>query len=399
MGNIGRRALTENVMAGNEVSSLVKRQYENRITDLERQLNERNSGPSPAMVERMRKQIEQRYLDLIDLVKAKPSEEANTPSFRNKLLAELQEANQELESEIASSLDGMGRSHIDRMGSLSNGAAFKRGHSGRGSVARMSREIDQNAGQDHRAPTIQLEETVRKYERANHSLQADLEVLKMQQMKSDVIRNHLECQLREILRTVNEEPSNPSRTMEELRRRLNEENEELEVMLREEVEARKRAEEARLKGTQTLKEFQDSITNGLDNRFERLESDQVILSQQNRIGAQALETQRMQITELQQIKTLLESELTECRKRCEELEEIRELDAEEKRHLVVELQEAEIERASSGDLEHALASWKQKADSYRDRIEAAEVARVKAEKSESFAYRCRKEASGSSGRS
>lgn len=181
------------------------------------------------------------------------------------------------------------------MRNLSNGSSFKRGHAAQGSVARMTREIDQNIHQENRTPTIQLEETVRKYERSNHSLQADLEVLKMQQMKSDVIRNHLECQLRDILRTINEESSNPSRTMDELRRRLNEENEELEVMLREEVEARKRAEEARLKGTQNLKEFQDQITHGLDNRFGRLESDQVILSQQNRIGAQALETQRMQI--------------------------------------------------------------------------------------------------------
>lgn len=87
-------------MAGNEVSTLVKRQYENRIADLERQLNERtNAGPSKAMVERMRRQIEQRYLDLINLVKAKPSEEGDEP-FRNKLLAELQEANQELECEM-----------------------------------------------------------------------------------------------------------------------------------------------------------------------------------------------------------------------------------------------------------------------------------------------------------
>lgn len=180
------------------------------------------------------------------------------------------------------------------MKTLSNGSVYKRGHGGHGSVARMSREIDQHVAQD-RNPAIHLEETVRKYERSNHSLQADLEVLKMQQMKSDVIRNHLECQLRQVLDMVNEEPSNPSRTMEELKRRLNAENEGLEEMLREEVEARTRAEEARLKGTHALKEFQDSITNGLDNRFGRLESDQVALAHQNRVGAQALETQRIQI--------------------------------------------------------------------------------------------------------
>lgn len=49
----------------------------------------------------------------------------------------------------------------------------------------------------------------------------------------------------------------------------------------------------------------------------------------------------------------------DTRRRCDELEQIRELESDEKRQLVVQLQEADIERASSGDLENALASWKQ----------------------------------------
>jgi hypothetical protein len=52
-------------------------------------------------------------------------------------------------------------------------------------------------------------------------------------------------------------------------------------------------------------------------------------------------------------------ELMESRRRNDELKNLRELEAEENRQLIVELQEAEIERPSSGDLEHALASWKQ----------------------------------------
>lgn len=55
-----------------------------------------------------------------------------------------------------------------------------------------------------------------------YKTQADLLVLKMQQMKSNVIGNHLECQLRQLLETVNKEPANQSRTIEELRRTLNE---------------------------------------------------------------------------------------------------------------------------------------------------------------------------------
>lgn len=183
-------------------------------------------------------------------------------------------------------------------------------------------------------------------------------------------------------------------------------------MLREEVEARKRAEKARLKGTWTPNEFQDLITNGLDNLFGRLESDQVASAQQNRIGAQALENRKMQIVHLirdcrrasswdhlgqvltfwslradcfffepvifanlrmsfrksrphlkpASVKiwptsvdwTMLMSasyrllELMESRRRNDELKNLRELEAEENRQLIVELQEAEIERPSSG---------------------------------------------------
>jgi len=82
---------------------------------------------------------------------------------------------------------------------------------------------------------------------------------------------------------------------------------------------------------------------------------------------------------------MLEEELMDYKQKCEHYGQMIEQEAEEKRQMLAELQEAQIERASTGDLENALVSWKQKADQYRDRVEAAEVARLKAEKSETFA--------------
>ncbi|MBW0481798.1 hypothetical protein O181_021513 [Austropuccinia psidii MF-1] len=360
----------------------MKKHYENRIADLERQLNERDTNLNKATVDRVKKQVEQRYNELIDLVNsADPTKSED--GFRNKLLIELHEANQELENEIALSLDSLGRPVVEKMKAYSNGTSFKRNHAAPGSVARMSRELDQNAQVHDRSKVVQLEDTIRKYERANHLLQADLQVLHMQQLSSDVIRKHLESQLDDMLRAVND--SNQSLTMDEVKTRLNLENERLQELLREEVEARSRAEHARLRGSQTLKELQNTITNGLDDRFSKLESTQINLLSQNRLTSQELTNQKTRINELEKLKASLETELMDYKERCEQYAHVIEQESEEKRQMLAELQEAQIERASSGDLENALASWKQKADSYRDRVEAAEVARLKAEKSETFA--------------
>ncbi|PLW35689.1 hypothetical protein PCANC_13838 [Puccinia coronata f. sp. avenae] len=378
MGNIGRRSNEDAEMSAN-----AKKEYENRIADLERQLHERDATLNKATIDRVKKQVEQRYTDLIHLVKSDPNK--NEHELKNKLLAELQQANEELENEMALSLDSLGRPVIEPMKSFANGAAFKRNHGRPGSVARMSREIDQNAMGQDRFKMIQLEETIRKHERANHALQADLQVMSIQQIKSDVIRNHLESQLSGLLRILNNEDSNQSITIDEIKRKLNVENEQLQELLKEEMEARNLAEQSRLKGSQNLKEIQNSLTNSMDDRFSKLESNQFNLLSQNRASVQELETQKNRVNELQHTKTMLETELMDYKQRCEHYAQMIEQEAEDKRQMLAELQEAQIERASSGDLENALVSWKQKADQYRDRVEAAEVARLKAEKSETFA--------------
>ncbi|KAH9453195.1 hypothetical protein MJO29_012608 [Puccinia striiformis f. sp. tritici] len=379
MGNVGRRSHPENT----GMSGPAKKEYENRISDLERQLQERDTILNKATIDRVKKQVEQRYTDLIHLVQSDPNKTEN--ELKNKLLAELQQANQELEDEMASSLDSLGRPVIEPMKTFANGAAFKRNHGRPGSVARMSREIDQNAlGQD-RFKVIQLEETIRKHERATHGLQADLQVMSIQQIKSDVIRNHLESQLNGLLKILNTEDSNQSITIEEIKRKLNIENEQLQELLKEEIEARSLAEQSRLKGSQNLKEIQNSLTNSMDDRFSKLESNQFNLLSQNRASVHELENQKSRINELQQTKTMLETELMDYKQRCDHYAQMIEQEAEDKRQMLAELQEAQIERASSGDLENALVSWKQKADQYRDRVETAEVARLKAEKSETFA--------------
>jgi hypothetical protein len=81
-----------------EMSANAKKEYENRIADLERQLHERDATLNKATIDRVKKQVEQRYTDLIHLVKSDPNK--NEHELKNKLLAELQQANEELENEM-----------------------------------------------------------------------------------------------------------------------------------------------------------------------------------------------------------------------------------------------------------------------------------------------------------
>lgn len=170
----------------------------------------------------------------------------------------------------------------DKARPVSNGL-FKRGHQSSGSVARMSREIDQNSVD--RARTSQLEDQLRRHERSNNSLQADLHVAQMQQSASDVVRRHLESQMRDMAAMV-ESSGQPGFSLDDARRRLAEENKRLQELLAQEAEARQRAEQARLKGTQALRELQSSITNSLDDRFSRIESNQSALNARNRMSMQ-----------------------------------------------------------------------------------------------------------------
>ncbi|KAI9606527.1 hypothetical protein H4Q26_006061 [Puccinia striiformis f. sp. tritici PST-130] len=356
MGNVGRRSHPENT----GMSGPAKKEYENRISDLERQLQERDTILNKATIDRVKKQVEQRYTDLIHLVQSDPNKTEN--ELKNKLLAELQQANQELEDEMASSLDSLGRPVIEPMKTFANGAAFKRNHGRPGSVARMSREIDQNA----------LDKT----DSRRHSKPSRI-------------------QLNGLLKILNTEDSNQSITIEEIKRKLNIENEQLQELLKEEIEARSLAEQSRLKGSQNLKKFKTlslilwmigSLNLNLINSIFSLKI--ALLFMNSKIRRVALFVVSLPISshhpalmnELQQTKTMLETELMDYKQRCDHYAQMIEQEAEDKRQMLAELQEAQIERASSGDLENALVL-----EAYRDRVETAEVARLKAEKSETFA--------------
>ncbi|CAH7687602.1 hypothetical protein PPACK8108_LOCUS22410 [Phakopsora pachyrhizi] len=216
-------------------------------------------------MDRVTKQINQQYNDFVEFVNADPSQ--SNQKFREKLLEELQEANQELEQEMQS------QPVIEKMRTFCNDPNSKRSQTPHGSVARMSREINQNAQAQDCSMLIQLEDTVWKYKHVNHQLQANIQVFNLQQTTSDTICRHLESQLQEVLDKL----SNWSRSMtiKDLKIRLNLENKRLQELLREDFEARNKVKQ---------------------QRFNKLESNQINLLNQNRLNSQEVEIQKNQIT-------------------------------------------------------------------------------------------------------
>lgn len=62
---------------------------------------------------------------------------------------------------------------------------------------------------------------------------------------------------------------------------------------------------------------------------------------------------------LQRSERALQAQIADLERKVDEVELAKAQEASEKRQLVAELQEAQIERASNTDLEKALASWKE----------------------------------------
>ncbi|KAI8453157.1 hypothetical protein BY996DRAFT_7176698 [Phakopsora pachyrhizi] len=110
---------------------------------------------------------------------------------------------------MPSLLDSLGQPVIEKMRTFFDDPNSKRSQTPHGSVARMSREINLNAQAQDCSKLIQLEDTVWKYKGANNQLQANIQVLNLQQTASDTIHRHLESQLQEVLDELND----PSRSM------------------------------------------------------------------------------------------------------------------------------------------------------------------------------------------
>ncbi|KAH8915441.1 hypothetical protein BT69DRAFT_1230091 [Atractiella rhizophila] len=202
---------------------------------------------------------------------------------------------------------------------------------------------------------------------------------------NDQVRRHLEHQVRtaDDLLYANEGQF----SLDETRNRLARENKRLQELLLAEQQARDEAEKATLRGSQSIRDLHEKMTGGLDERFSAIEQTRKALMAQNRHSVSEVEEQRHLINELSLAKKALHEENVDLKAQIESDLLVKNAEAAEKRQLQNRIVELELVYNSGGnpDVQQAIAHYKQKADSLLSRLEAAEVGKIKAEKSESFA--------------
>lgn len=209
-------------------SSMAKmqRQYETRIAELERKLDDSDSVQ--VMAARIKEQVDRQHTDIRRLIMSDGHKDEH---FQKRLLRELQLADEELQMEMSSRSRNLPGNKTATVYTLSNVTPTKNG-------APRSRKSSQP-------------EPPRTSDGQVAALQQHVQILELRMTASERVRKHLETSLREM--TAELENSDGSKQfLQQYRARLTKENGRLAELLDEESQARRAAEAAHIDGVQAM---------------------------------------------------------------------------------------------------------------------------------------------------
>ncbi|KAG8951087.1 hypothetical protein FRC04_006746 [Tulasnella sp. 424] len=347
----------------NEVAlSKIRQQYETKIAALEAEA--KDAADLRATAERIKQHIERQHVELRRLISSSgPKDDA----FRARLLKELEQVDQELLDELSS-----------RTGGRSGGTR---------SFANLPPSTPKKR-QDANGAGRQAPDTPRTPDRqATKQLEQQVHSLELQMLASNRVRQHLEASLREL--TADIDGSDGSKqSLQSHRAKLARENTRLKELLDDEAKARQTASTAQLDSVKAMwDKFQQTIS-GERESYTKLEDSRRALLAQQRSAQLELEDNRRQVVELNQSKKQLQSQVADLRERLEVEALAKTREAESKRKLQAQFQELEMATSASStiqdELKEAVESYKAKADTYLGRLEAAEIAKAKAVRSETM---------------
>ena len=228
----------------------LQRQYESKIGQLEQQLEQSDLAKSAAA--RIKEHVDRQHAEIRRLIMSSGPKD---DSFRNRLLRELQLADEEMERELAHRTPGKHMTgnrtgeqimaNVTPTKSRSNGTVrFK------DSVTEIPRTPDRQAQID--------------------KLRQQVQALELQMAASTRIRQYLETSLREVTEEL-QNSDGSKQSIESFRVRLAKENARLTELLEEEAEARRAAQAAQLDGVQAMWDrFQNTIAQERES-YTRLE--------------------------------------------------------------------------------------------------------------------------------
>ena len=204
----------------------IQRQYETRIAELERKLEDFDSVQ--VMAARIKEQVDRQHTDIRRLIM---SDGHKDEQFQKRLLRELQLADEELQMEMSSRSRNLPGNKTATVYTLSNVTPTKNG-------TPRSRKSSQ--------PTIP-----RTSDSQVTALQQYVQILELRIVASERVRKHLENSLREMTAEL-ENGDGSKQFIQQYRARLTKENGRLAELLDEESQARRAAEAAHINGVQVM---------------------------------------------------------------------------------------------------------------------------------------------------
>ncbi|KAH7919841.1 nonmuscle myosin heavy chain b [Leucogyrophana mollusca] len=345
-----------------------QRQFEARIAELEEQLRENKTTES--MAARIRGHVDRQHQEIRNLImKDCPKGDA----FRNRLMRELQIADEALQRELLA--------HPRQ--------ELAKGINGAGPPSTQPTARRQSAAAPLPDPRPQQPDGSNPDPQTT-ALKQQVQVLELRIAASDRIRQHLEGLIHDL--TADLESSDESKqSLQSYRQRLSQENSRLAALLQDEANARRASESAQIDGVQAVWDrFQNTIAEER-NAYARLDDSRKALLAQQRNSQVELEEVRTRLRDLSQSKKQVENELADLQDRleAESVDKGEALSA--NRELTAKVQELQITSAAAiamqSELQEAIETYKEKTQVDTRRLEEAEIARAKSTRAEAFARR------------
>ncbi|KDR70292.1 hypothetical protein GALMADRAFT_128012 [Galerina marginata CBS 339.88] len=348
--------LAEDAESGDSLAKL-QRQYETRIAQLESQLDESELGRATAS--KVQDQIERNHAEIRQLVMAsKPTDR----DFHSKLLRQFQLTEAAMQKELSVRTRNPRLSGANELQPMS--------------ASSTPRKLLNNS-RTWTKPEVSTEAS-RATDKQVAVLKEQLQLLEIQMAASERVRRHLEASVRDL--TAQLDNSDGSKHfLEQYKARLLKENARLSELLKEEAEARRTAEGARIDGVQAVwAKFQKTITEERDN-YARLEESRKALLVQQRTTQGEMEAQRTQLRDLTDSKSQLQKDFNSLK----EHHEILKMDAANaKKQLQKRVQDEQVAHSSSSaaqaELKTVIEALQANEQALQGRYETAEMERVKA---------------------
>ncbi|KAJ3249933.1 hypothetical protein HDU77_007263 [Chytriomyces hyalinus] len=369
-----------------------KRRLENQVADLEAQLEDEHASHSRAM--EAKSVIEQQLSETKKKLESDlRNKDAQMDELRRLLMKEVNSLGDQLEecekqkSDILKQKKRL-EEQLDDVSSQAENTAR-----GQSDLEKYKKRADasirelQNKLEEEEKKRKNAEELSERLEKKSNSLQTDVESLEMQLESLERAKKNSDKKLAELQDEVSGPQEDSKINLLESKKRLDRENKSLLQKLLEEEDLRSALEDEKAALAHELDQLRGKAARDADlDKIEKLEESRRALLASQRLTLQDLEDKTRDNENLEKQKRVLQAEISDLRAaveveiaaKCEESSARRKL-ALEVKDLASKL---EAESLKSTDVNDVIGSYKTRMEALVVQVEASELAKIKAEKTE-----------------